>query len=61
MYRHMEEKVKEVTEECSICEKYKRNVPRPVVGMPMAKRFNEVVAMDLGEIEGKKFLMMIDL
>ena len=57
----MEERVKKMTEECNICEKYKRNVPRPVVGMPMAKKFNEVVAMDLGEVEGRKFLMMIDL
>ena len=34
---------------------------RPWVGMKLGKVFNEVVAMDVGELEGEKFLVMIDL
>ena len=34
---------------CSICKKYRRPKPRPVVGFPMVKTFNETVGMDLKE------------
>ena len=53
--------LKEMTEKCELCRKYKRTPSRPVVGMSWAKVFNEVVALDLGEIEGKRFLMMVDM
>ena len=36
-------------EKCDICIKYKKTKPRPVVGFPMAKNFNETIAMDLKE------------
>ena len=32
---------------CHICNQYKRAKPRPVVGFPLAKSFNETLAMDL--------------
>ena len=32
-----------------------------MVGIPRAKRFNEIVAMDVGELEGRKFLMFVDM
>ena len=39
----------EVTEECTVCEDFKRPKSRPVVGLPLASQFNEVVCMDLKE------------
>ena len=53
--------LKEVIEKCQVCAKYKKAPPKPVVGLPLATRFNEVVACDLGELEGRKFLLMIDV
>ena len=32
---------------CEICKRYKRTNGRPVVGLPLASSFNEVVCMDL--------------
>ena len=32
---------------CEICLKYKKPKPRPVVGFPMAKTFDDTLAMDL--------------
>ena len=46
---------------CEVCKKYKRNPAKPVVGLPWSKVFNEIVALDIGEIEGKKFLVIVDL
>ena len=34
---------------CESCQKYKRSRPTPVVGLPLAGKFNETVAMDLKE------------
>ena len=34
---------------CEICTRYRRPGPGPVVGLPMAKSFNECVAMELKE------------
>src|SRR5215469_17403920 len=52
--------IEESCENCAICKKYKRTPARPVVGLPLGKDFNDVVAMDLGEIEGNRFLLIID-
>src|SRR5215469_16111224 len=52
--------LQKVCENCEICKKYKRNPSRPIVGLPISTRFNEVVAMDLGEIEDEYVLVMID-
>ena len=52
--------LKEVPGNCEICVRYKKNQPRPVVGLPLASRFNEVVAMDIKEIHGHKILHLID-
>ena len=41
--------IKDLDEKCEICIKYKRTKPRPVVGFPLAKAFNETMAMDLTE------------
>ena len=36
-----------VSKNCQICKVYKKSPPTPIVGLPMASDFNEVVAMDL--------------
>ena len=46
---------------CEVCKKYKRNPAKSVVGFSWCKVFNEIIAMDIGEIEGKKFLVIVDL
>ena len=46
--------IKEVSEECEVCEKYRKPKPRSIVGMPLAREFNEVVCMDLFEFQTKK-------
>ena len=52
--------VEEICDKCEICMRYKRNPPKPVVGVPLAEHFNEVLTLDLGELEGNKFLVMVD-
>ena len=38
--------IKELDTKCEICLKYKKSKPRPIVGFPLAKSFNETIAMD---------------
>ena len=52
--------IEEVTENCDICNRYKKPKSRPVVGFPLAQEFNEVVAMDIKEIAGKMVLHLVD-
>ena len=52
--------IQKVTEECKICLMYKKVPPRPVVGFPMANRFNQCVAMDLKQFGKAHLLHMID-
>lgn len=57
----LEQKIDKVTADCSICKRYKKPQPKPVVSVPMGSKFNEVLAMDL-KIWGKKyFLVLVDL
>ena len=53
-------KIKDISENCKICKEYKRPSPRPVVGLPLATKFNELVAMDLKLIDGQWVLHLID-
>ena len=41
--------VDKVTDDCSVCKQYKKTPGRPVVSLPLATEFNEVVAVDLKE------------
>ena len=43
----LKEKIKEVSNTCTTCKLYKKTLPRPAVGLPMATRFQETVAMEL--------------
>ena len=42
-----EEIIEQINEECELCKIYAKTPSSPVVGMPMASKFNEKVAMDL--------------
>ena len=42
--------VKEVSLSCDTCKRYKKSPLRPVVGFPLAREFNEVVAVGLKSI-----------
>ena len=49
--------------DCEICDRYKRTRPRPVVSLPLARRFNEVIAMDPKVVKNGSlyFIHFIDL
>ena len=46
--------INKVCSECETCQKYRRAPLKPIVGLPIAYDFNEVVCMDLKEIEHTK-------
>src|SRR5215469_15492313 len=52
--------LKETCEKCKICQKFERTPSRLVVGMNVAEKFNEVLCVDIGELDGEKFLVMVD-
>lgn len=56
--------IEDISNNCEICLKYKRVPSRPVVSIPLARDFNEAVAMDLKEwdkIGNVWFLHLIDM
>lgn len=57
----LEKTIKEVSESCTTCIKFKRPEPRPVVSMPLASKFNEMVSLDLKVYDGVYFLVMVDV
>ena len=52
--------IETVSENCAICQRYKRSSPKPIVSMPLAKIFNEHIAMDLKDIGSKKIIHLVD-
>ena len=55
--------IKELDTKCEICLKYKKSKLQPIVRFPLAKSFNETIAMDLKEWSNSKkiwFLHIID-
>ena len=52
--------IKQVTKDCKVCKEFKKAPPRPVVGLPMATRFGECVAMDLKKFGNCHLLHVID-
>ena len=57
---NLKEEIRKVSQNCQICLRFKRPCPRPVVGLSMATKFNECVAMDLKFYKGKILIHMID-
>ena len=53
--------IKEITDQCLTCTKFRKPAPRPVVSIPLANKLNETVAIDL-KIWGKYyFLVLVDV
>ena len=51
-----------VTDSCAVCKRYKKTPARPVVSLPLASEFNEVVAVDLKEWKPNVyFLHLVDV
>ena len=58
----VDEIIEHISENCEVCERFKWTPSRPVVCMPLANKFNQVVAMDLKQFrDGIYFLHLIDL
>ena len=53
--------LKKIYDACKICKQYAKTPARPVVGLPMASRFNEKVAMDLKSWKGRWILHLVDM
>ena len=55
------DEVNKVSNTCIICKKFRKPVSKPVVALPIASKFNEVISMDLKIWGNKYFLVMIDV
>lgn len=54
--------LQDIVKECETCMKFKRPLPKPAVSVPLATKFNHMVAMDLHEIQSNVwYLHIIDL
>ena len=56
-----EDLLEEINKSCDLCKRYAKTPPRPVIGLPMAYHFNELVAMDLKQWNGRWILHIIDM
>ena len=52
--------IKEITENCDVCKRFKRPPPRPIVALPHSSEFNEVVAIDIKFYQNVPILHIID-
>ena len=57
----LKNEIKKVSENCNVCKIYRKAPPKPIVSLPLATRFNELIAMDIKFIEDKMVLHLIDL
>lgn len=58
---NFEDILTQIKNDCQTCKIYRRTPSRPVVGMPMASKFNETVALDLKKWKDRHILHMIDM
>ena len=58
--QNLVEEIKNVSNNCPICKKYKKIPPRPVAGLPMATEFQETVAIELKFYDSKFLLHLVD-
>ena len=56
----LKEEIRKVSQNCETCRVYKKPPPRPVVGLPLASKFQECVAMDLKFYNKHILLHLID-
>ena len=53
--------LEKIQNSCKICKQFTKTPARPVVALPVAKRFNEAVCMDLKQWKGNWILHMVDM
>ena len=56
-----EETLAHIDEKCEFCKIYSKTPSRPIAGMPMASKFNEKVAMNFKQWNGRWILYIIDM
>ena len=56
----LKKEIVETVDKCETCKIYKKPSPTPIVGLPLATKFQETVAMDLKFYKGKIILHLID-
>ena len=63
--KHLDNEISQIVDnisaECETCKRYKKTPPTLVVSLPLATRFNEVIAIDLKKLDDVYFLHLIDL
>ena len=59
--RQLVKEIRLLSNSCITCLKNKKPSPRPVVCLPIAQRFNEMVGMDLKKWGDSYFLVMVDI
>ena len=59
--KKLHDAIRKVSDNCIVCKKFRRAPARPVVCMPLAKNFNDVMATDLKSWGNEYFLVMIDV
>ena len=47
--------VDEICKKCDVCLKFKKPYPEPVVAYPIAREFNETVALDLHKLDSNLY------
>ena len=58
--KELKDEITKVSHECRTCLVYQKSLRRPVVGLPMASKFQECVAMDLKFYAGHILLHLVD-
>ena len=53
--------IQKISETCKICQKIMKRFPKPIISLPLASKFNEVIALDLEFWYDKYFLVMVDM
>ena len=59
--KDFKESLNKIYRECQLCKVYAQTPPRTVVALPMARRFNERVAMDLKKWGSRWILHLVDM
>ena len=60
-HKGLEKHLDRIINNCDGCIKKQRNPPKPIVSLPMARTFNEKVAIDLKKWQEKYILHMVDM
>ena len=53
--------IKNVNKTCQVCLRFKKTPPKPVVALPQAKEFNDMVAIDLKSFKDVYFIHFTDM